>query len=396
MHKSWLPASLMPLVWFVVWLVVAVLLLVNAESTPVIGRSAKTSTAAAAKPQHSSSGWVLEAQGLVPQPPLTPAAHASNLVALPNNPQFSLAVFWFAGSKEAKPDVRIAMSLWSRQQQAWTDPVWVVDRLSAGRSLGKGILHIGNPVAWLDQEQRLHLFVVGTGLGGWAASRVLHVRQPSSDIHPAQAKFEVVGQLPLGWLWNLSHLVRHAPLPLADGGMVLPLHFELGKHYPVFAWFSPSGEFQGLRRLAHMRRVLQPAVIAIDANHWQAYMRSLSPHDKVSLISSADAGSHWSEREALSLSNQDSAVAAVMLPGAGAVMARNPYERGRSLLVMHNSVDGLQWSAPQTLVDGLPQTEYSYPSMSWIDDRLWVSYTELRQGIAWQRWRAQPAAKAKP
>ena len=90
MHKSWLPASLMPLVWFVVWLVVAVLLLVNAESTPVIGRSAKTSTAAAAKPQHSSSGWVLEAQGLVPQPPLTPAAHASNLVALPNNPQFSL------------------------------------------------------------------------------------------------------------------------------------------------------------------------------------------------------------------------------------------------------------------------------------------------------------------
>jgi predicted neuraminidase len=225
---------------------------------------------------------------------------------------------------------------------------------------------------------------------------VLHVRQPSSDIHPAQAKFEVVGQLPLGWLWNLSHLVRHAPLPLADGGMVLPLHFELGKHYPVFAWFSPSGEFQGLRRLAHMRRVLQPAVIAIDANHWQAYMRSLSPHEKVSLISSADAGSHWSEREALSLSNQDSAVAAVMLPGAGAVMARNPYERGRSLLVMHNSVDGLQWSAPQTLVDGLPQTEYSYPSMSWSDDRLWVSYTELRQGIAWQRWRAQPAAKAKP
>ena len=76
-------------------------------------------------------------------------------------------------------------------------------------------------------------------------------------------------------------------------------------------------------------------------------------------------------------------------------MARNPYERGRSLLVMHDSVDGLQWSAPQTLVDGLPQTEYSYPSMSWADDRLWVSYTGMRQGIAWQRWRAEPAAKAK-
>jgi len=394
MQKSWLPASLMPLLCFVIWLVVAVQLLMNAEPHNVIGRPAKTQSTST--PEHSPSGWVLEAQGQVPQPLLTPAAHASNLVALPNHPQFSLAVFWFAGSKEAQPDVRIAMSLWSRQQQTWTEPVWVVDRLSAGRSLGKGILHIGNPVAWLDQQQRLHVFVVGTGLGGWAASRVLHLRQPSADIDLSQAQFEVMGQLPLGWLWNLSHLVRHAPLPLADGGMVLPLHFELGRHYPVFAWFSPSGEFQGLKRLSNLNRVLQPAVVAQDASHWQAYMRSLSPHDKVSLITSSDAGVHWSERQELSLSNQDSAVAVLKLSQSNTVMARNPYERGRSLLVMHDSVDGLQWSAPQTLVDGLPQTEYSYPSMSWADDRLWVSYTGMRQGIAWQRWRAEPAAKAKP
>jgi hypothetical protein len=40
----------------------------------------------------------------------------------------------------------------------------------------------------------LHVFVVGTGLGGWAASRVLHVRQPSADINPSQAEFEVIGQ----------------------------------------------------------------------------------------------------------------------------------------------------------------------------------------------------------
>ena len=77
-------------------------------------------------------------------------------------------------------------------------------------------------------------------------------------------------------------------------------------------------------------------------------------------------------------------------------LSTNPFERERSLLVLHNSDDGLLWSAPQTLMDGLPQTEYSYPSLSWSDDRLWVSYTHLRQGIAWQRWRAEPAAKAKP
>jgi len=394
MRQSRMPASLLPVVWFALWLLTAVPLLVSVESHTFMGKPAQTS--GPSTHDHSHAGWVLEAQGLVPQPPMTPSAHASNLIALPDNPQFSLAVFWFAGSKEAQPDVRIAMSLWSRQQQAWTEPVWAVDPSTAGQALGKGILHIGNPVAWLDQQKRLHLFVVGTGLGGWAASRVLHLRQPTADINPAQTQFEVIGQLPLGWLWNLSHLVRHAPLPLADGGMVLPMHFELGKHYPVFAWFSASGEFQGIQRLTHMNRVLQPAVVALDATHWQAYLRSLSPYDKVSVITSNDAGVHWSQREELSLSNRNSAVASIMLPGAGAVMARNPFERERSLLVMHNSDDGLLWSAPQTLMDGLPQTEYSYPSLSWSDDRLWVSYTHLRQGIAWQRWRAEPAAKAKP
>ena len=394
MHKFWLPSDLKPLLWFFCWVMVAVKLLLYPVSTSHGGRPA--SAAISNIPSHSDHVWTLEAQGLVPQPPLIPAAHASNLVALPNDPRFSLAVFWFAGSKEAQPDVRIAMSLWSRQQQAWTEPVWVVDRISAGDALGKGILHIGNPVAWLDQQQRLHLFVVGTGLGGWAASRVVHLRQPSDHISPSQPQFEVIGQLPLSWLWNLSHLVRHAPLPLADGGMVLPLHFELGKHFPVFAWFSANGEFQGIQRLVNINHVLQPAVVAMNATHWLAYMRSLPPYEKVSLISSTDAGVHWSSHDELSMSNQNSAVAALLLPSYGVVMARNPLERARSLLVMHHSEDGLAWTAPQTLADGSTGSEYSYPSLSWVDDRLWISYTHLRQGIAWQRWRTEPAVKAKP
>ena len=340
---------------------------------------------------------MLEAQGLIGQPSKAPAAHASHLVALPDHPAYALAAFWFAGSKEARPDVRIAMSLWSRQQQTWTAPVWVVDRHSAAAVLGKGLLHLGNPVAWVDQQQRLHVFVVGTGLGGWAAARVLHLRQTSASSSSAAAPaFDVVGQLPLGWLWNLSHLVRHAPLPLADGGMVLPLHFELGGHYPVFAWFSPDGEFQGLRRLTDVGQSLQPAPVAVDGKHWRAYLRTLAPRDKLQVVASTDAGQHWQLQPELNLSHRDSAVASLRLPSGEWMMARNPLERGRTQLLMHHSQNGLDWSPPITLAEGGSDSEYSYPAMVWSEDRLWVSYTHLRQGIAWQRWHATPHDKGSP
>jgi predicted neuraminidase len=290
------------------------------------------------------------------------------------------------------------MSLWSRSQNAWTPPSRVVDRHQVGAALGKGILRIGNPVAWLDSQHRLHLFVVGTGLGGWAASRVLHLRQsqPQSPLDPLQPALEAVGQLPLAWLWNLSHLVRHAPLPLADGGMVLPVYFELGAKYPVFAWFNADGEFQGMRKFTGISQALQPALLALDGDRWLALLRSQSQEGQIGVIASSDAGKVWQRQADLPLSNDDSAVAAMRLPDGSFVMLRNPAERGRSQLLMHISQDGQTWSAPQMLEDGVDGSEYSYPAMSWSDDRLWLSYTSLRQGIAWQRWRIRASHQGQP
>ena len=395
MRKSLSTVSLAPLLWLALGALVATGLLLTTPPPMEVHRPAALAQAADSFGLSTAApaGLEFEASGLIPQPPDAPAAHASNLLALPHDPSYGLAAFWFAGSKEAAPDVGIAMSLWSRTQNAWTPAAPVVDRHQVGAALGKGIMRIGNPVAWLDRQQRLHVFVVGTGLGGWAASRVLHLRQsqPQSPLDPLQPALEAVGQLPLAWLWNLSHLVRHAPLPLADGGMVLPLYFELGAKYPVFAWFNADGEFQGMRKFTDTSQALQPALLALDGDHWLALLRRQNQNGQVGVVAVSDAGKVWQRQADLPLSNDDSAVAALRLPGGSFVLLRNPAERGRSQLLMHVSNDGQTWSVPQILEDGAEGSEYSYPAMAWSDDRLWLSYTALRQGIAWQRWRISPS-----
>jgi len=399
MRKILLPASLAPLLWLALGALVATGLLLT--SSPMeVHRPAALPEAANGLTVSTGAPIQLEfeARGSIPQPPDAPAAHASNLLALPHDPEYALAAFWFTGSKEAALDVGIAMSLWSRSLNAWTPAARVVDRHQVGAALGKGILRIGNPVAWLDSQHHLHLFVVGTGLGGWAASRVLHLRQaqPQSPMDASQPGLEVVGQLPLSWLWNLSHLVRHAPLALADGGMVLPVYFELGVKYPVFAWFNADGEFQGMRKFSSIKQALQPALLALDGDRWLALLRSQSQDGQIGVIASSDGGKVWQRQADLPLSNDDSAVATMRLPDGSFVMLRNPAERGRSQLLMHLSRDGQTWSAPQMLEDGVDGSEYSYPAMSWSDDRLWLSYTSLRQGIAWQRWRIRASHQGQP
>ncbi|OGB82059.1 MAG: hypothetical protein A2496_11590 [Burkholderiales bacterium RIFOXYC12_FULL_60_6] len=72
------------------------------------------------------------------------------------------------------------------------------------------------------------------------------------------------------------------------------------------------------------------------------------------------------------------------------VLAHNTSAHSRNLLDLSQSSDGLHWSSLQPLAQGAGTDEYSYPAMVWADDSLWVSYTDQRQRIAWQRFGTQP------
>lgn len=346
------------------------------------------------------SGLRRVAQGLIPMPPGTAAAHASSLLVLPQSQPKAALVFWFSGERESGPQVQIAVSALDRATHTWSAPHFVVNRHTVGEQLGFGVRRIGNPVAWLDAQQRIHLFVVATGWGGWAASRVLHLEQSSASQDPAELRFAPVRVLPLSWLWNTSYLVRNAPLPLADGGMLLPVHFELGVKIPAALRFGPHGEFLGMVRMSAKDYWLQPALLALSPSHWIALMRDERHHGKIGAVHTQDSGQHWSDLPDLPLDNPDSAVATLTLGPQRMLLAHNPTTEGRHRLDLSYSSDGIHWKSLSTLAQGGPTAEFSYPALAWADNSLWVSYTVDRQYLAWQQFTfpagAQAAASTTP
>ena len=357
-------------------------------------RAPLTATAQAAWPvadaKKASSGLVLTGQGHIPMPANTPAAHASSLLAMPATHPASVMAFWFAGTRESAPDVQIAASQFDRATQQWRAARFVVNRHALGGQLGFGVRRLGNPVAWLDKQGQIHLFVVATGLGGWAASRVVHLRQSPAGHDFEALAFDVERTLPLSWLWNTSYLVRSAPLALQDGGMVLPVHFELGLKYPVSLRFDAQGRFKGMARMSQRLHLLQPTLLMQSESHWLALLRDHSPAGKVAITQTLNGGQSWSDLPDLALNNPDASIAGLSLSPGQMVLAHNSSFHSRKVLDLSVSPDGKTWTKDKALALGSGGDEFSYPAMVWSEGALWVSFTDQRKSIAWQRYAAVP------
>lgn len=334
-------------------------------------------------------------------PPNTPAAHASNLLPMPPGHRCAVMAYWFAGERESAADVQIASSCFERASQRWLEAGFVVNRQQIGAILGHGLRRLGNPVPWLDAAGHVQLFVVATGPGGWAASRVLQVRQalPASQ---GGGTFGEPRLLPLAWWWNVSHLVRGMPLALADGGMVLPVYFELGVKYPVALRFDAQGRFSGMTRMSDRRHLLQPSLVALNATHWLALMRDSRTDGRVTVAQTGNGGHSWRDLRDLALINPDAAVAATAVGPWHVMLAHNTSPKSRQVLQLSESGNGIDWTPVQILASGDMVTmseghgrdkglqtraaEFSYPALAWADGSLWVTYTENRTRIAWQQF----------
>ena len=339
--------------------------------------------AAAATP----SQLVRTGQGHIPMPPGDPSAHAADLLVMPEGHPWSLMAFWFSGSREAAPDVQIASAHLVRGSDSWSPARYAVGR----QDLGFGTTRLGNPVSWVDNQGRVHLFVVATGLGGWAAARIVHLRQRDAQSIAQPHGFEVQQVLPLSWLWNYSHLIRSTPLHLSDAGIVLPAYFEMGHpSFPVALRFDADGRMRSITRMAQSQQMMQAALLPLSETHWLALLRDGSPQRRVRVSQTGNAGAHWQDAPNLDLPNPDSSVVTLRLPDGTMLLAHNNTSEGRHILDLSASVDGRQWQHMTTVAQGGPGTEYSYPSLEWADQQVWLSYTDQRRQIAWQRFAVVP------
>ena len=188
--------------WMMVGLALAAVLGVDAvrrAQLPEVSRA--TASLGDLRDAASQCNWSRASRQMLPMPAGVGAAHASNLLVLPpshpDHARTAMMAFWFAGTRESAADVQIVASRLDRSTLEWSPPFTVVDRDRAGQTLGVRLRRLGNPVAWADAQGRLHLFVVGTGLGGWAASRVVHLLEDASRPQERWQPLHVMPLMPL-------------------------------------------------------------------------------------------------------------------------------------------------------------------------------------------------------
>lgn len=312
---------------------------------------------------------------LIPMPPNVPSAHASAMAPLSDG---RMIAFWWAGSRESGPDVKVYASRWAEGK--WGQPWEVASRDSLGSALGFGVRRIGNPVAWTDTDGKINLFVVATGLGGWAAARV--VQLVSSD---AGDSFTVKRLLPMSPLFNTSVLVRTAPVRLANGGWGLPLYFELGIKYPMLLAFDTHGNPSWLSRIGTSVSALQPTIVPVSDSEVHAWMRDASDEQRVQYAHSRDGGVSWSDMPSLDLPNHSTSLSALRLSNGSIVVLHNhvvPGGTSRNMLRLSIAKDARTWTHVMDVAHGKAGEEFSYPDLRQIGNELHITYTSRREAIA--------------
>ena len=351
----------------------------------------------------------------------TPMCHGSCLTALPNG---SLLCVWFGGSREGAADTEIYFSVGRPRYTAvkekkpdsgrehihdgrvqetlevscdWTEPVCITNMPEA----------CWNPVLLVQHEHVLLFFKTGNKIADWKTMVMLSRTDPVYWGHPRplvpgdstggrgpvrtkpillpSGRICAGGSIERGeWqcfcdysdnygiTWN-----RTALLGLNLLALNLPEAGEHGHTEPVAVSELPPLSAQSFNG----RGVIQP-VIWQEMGRLHMYMRSTEGYIYSSV--SEDEGKHWTDPQPTELYNNNSGFDVIRVPGGRLFLACNPV-RGNwgartPLALFMGREDGSRWEMFLRLEKG--KGEFSYPSLTYAFNGLWVSYTYNRENIA--------------
>ncbi|NBT13033.1 MAG: hypothetical protein EBS56_05540 [Planctomycetia bacterium] len=305
----------------------------------------------------------LFSSGFIDHDPPVPYVHCPSLCERSDG---GLVCAWYAGSYETARDVGVwltdapAIAGDAAEPIAWATPRVVIDRPSATAQLARFVDKIGNAVVFADDTGRLWLVYVTIAIGGWSGSTLNACSSTDGGITwtPSQ-------RLATSPFFNISELVRAAPVRLDSGEIALPIYHECMGKFPEVLWLRPEGDALRVRktRLAGGRSLLQPALVPLDGRRCLAFLRDHSPAHRLVVQSSDDAARTWSLPEPTPLPNPDASVAAVRLSDGTVLVACNLSRQGRStldLVLFDAAAD--TWHRLATL-DDEPGERFAYPYM---------------------------------
>ena len=295
-----------------------------------------------------------------------------------------LRAFWYGGSREGASDVAIYTAVYAMQAGTWSPERVVVSREFAQRHLHRYVRKLGNPVVGRDQRGRLCLFFVSVSIGGWAGSAInLMVSEDEGETWSPPRR------LVASPFFNISTLVKGAPLQFSDGTMGLPVYHELLGKFGELLRLDAAGRVVLKTRLSWGQSSLQPVIVPRSDKEAVGFMRYAGyPPNRVLIVRTADGGAHWSPPVKTALPNPNAAIGSVLLADGPLLLVFNNAPENREDLSLALSTDfGNTWRIAHRFEGdsnspGAPVPEYSYP---WImQDRagdIHVLYTWGRSRI---------------
>lgn len=316
-------------------------------------------------------------------------AHSSSIVDLGTKAM----ILYFAGSKEGASDVKIYSVFLDKKTLTLSPPKVLLDAPTLSKYANKFIKKLGNPLVFKNSRGGVELFVVGVSLGGWATSKIYHF-----NFNQTLDKVVYKGELRLGILANLSHLIRTPALLLKNGGFILPYYYELATKYPLVAFFDSNSNYLYSKRLNSLKNQLQPSLIAISDTKCLAFFRNHKVYNNASFLQEcSNTAQTWGEPYISNLKGYDDSVLLLtyrfnnkdrilLLYNDAKKLGMNNTRASLGLYYLKDKGDFV-YIKNIDKVSGEYPTEVSYPS-AFIDSKegfLYVAYTYNRAHIRVQR-----------
>ncbi|GHU25890.1 hypothetical protein FACS189488_13660 [Betaproteobacteria bacterium] len=269
-----------------------------------------------------------------------PRVHAASITEEPDG---TLYAIWYGGSREGDTDVALyaASTLTNSARLSWNKPSALFSARDTTQGTMQWVRKLGNPVVFTPPGDDPWLVYVSVTVGGWATSQLNMVRPAMWDNwfqRPIQ-------RLVTSPFFNMSTLVKGAPVYYDNGDIGLPVYHEMAGKFAELLVLTPEGEVRRKIRMDDGRRSLQPEILVEDAGHAIALMRDATRKQfRVWRSETTNAGRDWSVPESTDLPNPGSALSALRLEDGRLLAIANDTEDERLRLSLLVSADrGHHW-----------------------------------------------------